>query len=68
MTLQTAEELLNLWIAADKAVALGQSYKVGSREVTRADADIITEKINYYSSIVRALSAPPSPRARTVVY
>ena len=64
---QTAKEMLETWIEAERAVSLGQSYTIGSRQLTRADAKTITEKINYWSAVVRGFS-DPSPRCRRVVY
>ena len=52
----TDQELLDLWRSADAAVSLGQSYQVGDRTLTRADAEEITEKITFYESRVNAAS------------
>lgn len=43
-------EMLNLWIAADEAVANGQSYSIGGRSLTRANAREITEKIKFWEN------------------
>lgn len=68
MDIETARRMLELWIAADEAVALGQSYTLANgRQLTRADAKVITEKINYYSDIVRSIENS-SPRSHRVVY
>jgi hypothetical protein len=56
ITLTQAEELLSLWIEADKAVATGQSYSIGGRSLTRANAAEITNKIKFYSNLVGSLS------------
>lgn len=56
MTLAVAQEMLDLWIGADRAVASGQSYTIGGRSLTRANAQEITEKIKFYSSLVGSLS------------
>ncbi|MGE4268231.1 MAG: DUF6148 family protein [Deferribacterales bacterium] len=63
----TAQEMLDLWLKADKAVALNQEYKIGDRTYTRADADVITEKITYYSDIVDSYT-PKRSRVSRVVY
>lgn len=57
ITLQQAKSQLQAWIEADTAVASGQMYRVGGRQLQRADAAIITQKINYWSSMVDKLSA-----------
>ncbi len=45
----TIQELLDAWIAAEKAVATGQNYSIEGLSVSRVDAELITDKINYYS-------------------
>lgn len=52
LTLATAQTQLDLWIAADSAVAQGQSYSIGARSLSRANAAEITNKINYWSNLV----------------
>ncbi len=56
ITLANAEAQLALWLAADAAVATGQSYTIGSRSLTRANAREITAKIEYWDGKVNALS------------
>jgi len=56
LDLTTAQEMLDLWLAAEKAVATGQEYAIGSRRLTRADAAEITRKINYWHREVLRLS------------
>lgn len=48
-----AQAHLDAWMAADLAVAQGQSYSIGSRTLTRADAAKIQEKIAYWNGIVQ---------------
>ena len=56
ITLAQAEAKLTLWLAADDAVATGQSYTIGSRSLTRADSSLIQERIEYWNSKVIELS------------
>ena len=42
ISLETAQTMLNLYIEAEKAVLLNQSYKIGERTFTRANLDEIT--------------------------
>lgn len=56
LTLSQAEAKLALWMAADDAVATGQSYSISGRSLTRADAAIIGEKIEYWNRQVQRLS------------
>lgn len=56
ITLEQAQTQLDLWVAADSAVATGQSYSIGTRTLTRANAAEITDKIKFWDSKVQALS------------
>lgn len=49
ITLATATTHLDAWTAADAAVALGQSYTIGDRTLTRVHASEIRNMINYWS-------------------
>lgn len=64
LTLAQAETQLAAWIEADAAVANNQSYSIGSRSLTRADAGEITDKIRFWQSQVNKLSAKASSRGR----
>lgn len=56
ITLAQAETQLVLWIAADAALAAGQSYRIGERQLTRVDAEQVRANINYWENRVMALS------------
>ena len=60
ITLEQAETQLSSWIAADQAVAKGQSYQLDTgehkRSVTRADAIEIRKNIIYWNRMVDRLS------------
>lgn len=55
ITLETAQRHLDAWLEADEAVTTGQSYTIGSRTLTRANATEITNKIKYWSDKVAQL-------------
>ena len=55
ITLETAKEHLNGWLEAEKAVMTHQAYKIGSRELTRADLDDIQKSIKYWENKVNTL-------------
>lgn len=57
ITLDQAEAQLAVWLAADSAVASGQSYTIGIRSLTRANAKEISEKIDYWENKVQKLSS-----------
>ena len=47
----TAQAHLDAWLAASLAVANGQSYTIGNRSLTRADADTIRTQIQFYTGL-----------------
>lgn len=42
------EERLTMWLDAEAAIATGQSYKIGSRELKRADLREIRKQIEFW--------------------
>lgn len=60
ITLESAQAQLDLWLAADAAVASGQSYSIGGRSLTRANAAEITNKIDYWNGWVQKLARSSS--------
>lgn len=40
---------LNTWLAAEEAVATGQSYQIGSRMLTRANLKQIRAEMEYWA-------------------
>lgn len=56
ITLTQAQAKLDLWMAADDAVATAQEYSIGSRRLTRADAALIDAKIEKWDRVVKRLS------------
>jgi hypothetical protein len=57
LTLDEAQLLRAAWMAAELAVATGQTYSIAGRSLTRADAKYIGERLAYYDRIVSALQA-----------
>ena len=47
----TAQAHLDVWLAADLAVGAGQSYTIGNRSLTRADAETIRTNIQFYTGL-----------------
>ena len=56
-TLAEAQSRLAMWLEAEEAVSTGQSYKVGSRAVTRANLKEITDRINFWRNEVSRLES-----------
>lgn len=48
ITLKIAEEHLDAWLKAELAVSTGQSYRIGTRQLQRADLSEIRQSINYW--------------------
>lgn len=68
ITLAKAQAQLDLWIEADAKVASGQSYSIGNRSLSRADAGEITRKIDYWDGKVKQLTAAASGRGYGTKY
>ncbi|AHN84817.1 hypothetical protein Phi2_0008 [Vibrio phage phi 2] len=54
-TLQEAKDMLATWIEAEKAVATGQSYKIGSRSLQRANLSEIRKQIQFWRNEITKL-------------
>jgi hypothetical protein len=57
ITLAQVQAKLTEWMAADTAVASGQSYTINNRALTRANAREIRENIDYWEAKTQKLSA-----------
>lgn len=56
ITLDQAQAKLDLWMAADDAVASGQSYSISGRSLTRANSSEIRNNIEYWERRLMRLS------------
>ena len=56
LTLTQAQTALYAWIAADLAVAKGQSYSMNGRSLTLANTREIREQIQYWERRVSAFT------------
>lgn len=56
-TIREAKEMLSGWMEAERAVMAGQHYRIGTRELTRANLAEIRESIKYWSGQVAQLEA-----------
>lgn len=56
ITLVQAQAQLTAWIAASTSVATGQSYTIGGRSLTRANAAEIRESIKFWDEKVQTLT------------
>lgn len=48
ITIDEARANLKMWLDAERAVATGQSYKIGTRSLTRANLSDIAARITYW--------------------
>lgn len=62
-TLQYAQEMLELWRAAERRLAHGaKSYKIGARELTYQDIAEVRRWIDYWAERVEVLQGTKSAR------
>lgn len=66
ITLTQAQAQLASWLAADTAVAQGQSYAIGTRSLTRAQAGEIRENIEFWDRQVKRLTRGGGIRVRGI--
>ena len=66
ITIEEARANLKMWLDAEKAVATGQSYKIGTRSLTRASLADIRERIAYWRNEVAKLESGRSSSGRRV--
>lgn len=62
MNLERAKKHLEAWYAADLAVSTGQSYRIGTRQLTRVDIAEIRKQIVYWEREVARLEGRGSRR------
>jgi len=67
ISLVDATAAVAAWTAADLAVAKGQSYSIGSRTLTRANAEEITKKLNYWTGVEAQLQRSAAGETRVGV-
>lgn len=62
------EQKLQTWLAAEEAVATGQSYQMGSRMLTRASLKQIREQIEYWAARLAEAKAEETRTGRNRIY
>jgi uncharacterized small protein (DUF1192 family) len=65
-TLDEAKNQLQAWIEAESAVSTGQSYRIGTRQLTRASLKEIAERIRFWRAEVERLEAGRKAGARVM--
>lgn len=61
-------EKLNTWLAAEEAVATGQSYQIGTRMLTRADLKQIRAEMEYWAGKLAEAEAAEQSGGRNRLY
>lgn len=66
LTLADAQEQLQLWLNASKALANHKQATIGQRTITHADASEVTKMIGYWNRTCQQLSQPRRKRHRQI--
>lgn len=56
-TIEEARESLRTWLEAERAVATGAEYTIGTRRLKRADLAEIASRINFWRAEIAALES-----------
>lgn len=65
---ELCKQKLNTWLAAEEAVATGQSYTMGTRNLTRASLKQIREQIEFWSSKLAQVEAEEKRGGRNRIF
>ncbi len=68
ITLERAREHLDAWLKAEIEVSTSQSYKIGTRSLTRADLGEIRKQVEFWDKKVKELSRKKGKNGRNQVY
>lgn len=67
ITLERAKQHLQAWLDAELAVSTGQSYRMGTRELRRANLSEISKQIAFWRNEVAKLQYKGGSRVRRVI-
>ena len=62
------EEKLNTWLAAEEAIATGQSYQLGTRMLTRANLSAVRSEIEYWAGKLAEAEAAEQRGGRNRIF
>lgn len=65
---ELCQKKLNTWLAAEEAVATGQSYQIGSRMLTRANLKQIRAEMEYWAEKLAQAEAEEKAGGRNRAY
>ena len=57
ISIEEARATLRMWLEAERAVATGQSYRIGTRSLTRANLADIRESIQFWCREIAKLES-----------
>ncbi len=67
MTLDDAQAQYDVWLKADTAISKGQSYSVDGLSLSRVDASMITQKLNFWQKKINEIIDQDSGRQSGVL-
>ena len=62
------KEKLNTWLAAEEAIATGQSYQMGTRMLTRANLAAVRNEIEYWAGKLAEAEAAEQRGGRNRIF
>lgn len=62
------QEKLNTWLAAEEAIATGQSYQMGTRMLTRANLAAVRSEIEYWAGKLAEAEAAEQRGGRNRIF
>lgn len=68
ITKEEAQKHLDIWLEAEAQIATGQSYQIGTRQLTRADLASVRKQIDYWNNKVMQAEAVKQSRGRNRAY
>lgn len=67
MDLERAKRHLEAWLDAELAISTGQSYRIGTRQLNRANLTEVRKQITYWQREISRLEGKGSRRVFRVV-
>lgn len=66
--LEQATQQLQVWLEANIAVSQGQSYRIGSRELSRANSSEILKQIEYWEKKIKEIESQAKGNSRNRIF
>lgn len=55
ITIEEARENLTMWLDAEREISTSQSYKIGTRSLSRADLSMVASRIAFWRNEIEKL-------------